>query len=113
MVAAYFRRLRLLRRIRLATLAVAFFIPANAQPHGDMNWPAQFTNDTGTPCCTLNAGMGDCVLVPKELAMGLRKGSVLTLEFPAGIRTITINAIHIGREPAICIPGCLFTEAGV
>ena len=27
--------------------------------------------------------------------------------------TITINAVHIGPAPAICAPGCLFTDVGV
>ena len=113
MVAAYFRRLRLLRRIRTAAFLAAFLFPASAMPHGDMNWPAEFKNATGTPCCTLHEGSGDCVRVPKELAMGLRLGSVITLQFPSALRTVTINVVHIGREPAVCAPGCLFTEAGV
>lgn len=114
MTIAYFKRLRLRNRIRRVTLAVALLLPTAAIGHGDdFSWPAQFTNSTGTPCCTLNRGMGDCLLVPKELAMGLSLGSVITLDFPSGLRTITINAIHIGEAPAICAPGCLFTEAGV
>ena len=94
-------------------LALLLCLPSFAWAHGDLSWPAEFKNASGTPCCTLTEGHGDCVLVPKELAMGLRLGSILTLQFPSALRTVQINAVHIGREPAICATGCLFTEAGV
>lgn len=104
---------RRLRHIHMAAFWAAFLLPAAALPHDDLSWPAQFTNATGTPCCTLNSGMGDCVRVSRETAMSLRLGSTITLNFPSGERTTRINVIHIGPEPAICAPGCLFTDAGV
>ena len=82
-------------------------------PHDDLNWPARYQNASGTPCCTLHQGAGDCVRVSPEVAMSLRMGATITLDYPSGTRTTRINAIHVGPEPAICAPGCLFTVAGV
>lgn len=88
-------------------------LPIAALAHDDLAWPARYANASGTPCCTLHQGMGDCVRVSRDLAMSLRMGSTITLDYPSGTRTTRINAIHIGPEPAVCATGCLFTDAGV
>ena len=96
-----------------AALVVLAWVLTRALAHGDLSWPAQFKSANNIPCCTLNAGMGDCVRVSHETAMSLRIGSTIGLDFPAGYRVVRINIIHVGPEPAICVPGCLFTDAGV
>ena len=96
-------------RLAFSVLAVS----SSALAHDDLAWPARYANASGTPCCTLNSPMGDCVRVSREVAMSLRIGSIITLDYPSGRHTTRINVIHIGPEPAICAPGCLFTDAGV
>ena len=81
--------------------------------HDDLAWPAEFKSASGIPCCTLNAGMGDCVRVSRETAMSLRIGSTIALDFPAGYRVVRINVIHSGPEPVVCATGCLFSQGGV
>ena len=99
----------------LAVLAAGIIVAVTspARSHGDLSWPAEFKSANDIPCCTLNAVMGDCVRVSHETAMSLRIGSVITIDYPSGTRTTRINVIHVGPEPAICAPGCLFTDAGV
>ena len=103
-------------KVMLAIFAapvVLALVLSRALAHDGLTWPAEFKSATGIPCCTLNAGMGDCVRVSRETAMSLRIGSTIALDFPAGYRVVRINVIHVGPEPAICAPGCLFTDAGV
>ena len=96
-----------------AALVVLAWVLTRALAHDDLSWPAQFKSANNIPCCTLNAGMGDCVRVSHETAMSLRIGSTIALDFPAGYRVVRINVIHSGPEPVVCIPGCAFSPAGV
>jgi hypothetical protein len=119
MVAAYFRRLRLLRRIRLATLAVAFFIPANALPHGALSWAAGYHNTNGTPCCVgpSEHGQGDCAKIAEEIAMAAVVGGSIPVLFPSGERMVKVTDIFASPDPdapaVACMPGCVFRGWGV
>jgi hypothetical protein len=115
MTIAYFKRLRRMRRLRTAAFLAAFLLPASASPHGDdFSWPAQFKSADGTPCCTLNHVMGDCAPIPQEVALKLRVGSTIAVEFPSGRSEVTINSIYEGPQAAACRPGCAFyVPAGV
>ena len=89
-------------------------LPPLIRVHGGMDWPAQFKNVDGTPCCTLHKVYGDCVRVSQETAIDLREGSTITLDYPSGRITTRINAVYDGPEPAVCSTGCAFRKpAGV
>ena len=95
-------------------LALTFAcLPALALAHDDMDWPAKYANANGTPCCTMREGLGDCKPISNDLAMSLRIGSTIDVEYPSGRSVTRINAIHFGKHAAICRPGCLFTVPGV
>jgi hypothetical protein len=53
-------------------------------------------------------------VVGREIGGVLGLGSVVTLQFPSGRRTLRIDAIHPTQDGryVVCAPGCLFTEAG-
>ena len=106
----------------LFTLFAWFCIgaPVNyAFAHGTLSWAAEYTSANGIPCCTgpSEHGQGDCAEVSEAVAMLVRLGGSVPVQFPSGERMVRINRIYASPDPnapfVVCSPGCAFSGAGV
>lgn len=109
---------------RLAWYAAAFVLAicvvvalaSVALAHENLDWARKYkaADANRTACCTGDyaSTRGDCMQIPARLALSLRIGSRLTLEFPSGRSLTTVNVIYMSPDEdapfVICAPGCLF-----
>ena len=107
----------LLLAFLFAGIVVAIMSPA--QSHGSLSWAAEYLSASNVPCCTgpSAVGPGDCTEVPEAVAMLVRLGGTVVVQFPSGERLVRINRIYSSPDPhapqVVCATGCAFIGAGV
>ena len=100
----------------LAGIVVALMSPARS--HGSLSWAAEYLSASNVPCCTGPSalGPGDCTEVPEAVAMLVRLGGTVMVQFPSGERPVRINRIYSSPDPhapyVVCAPGCAFSREG-